>query len=800
MRSALFGLLGALAACAVAFGASPGQALVSGRLVTADALPLGDGYVSLATTAGQPVSAAATDARGQFVLRGLSAGTYVLQIAAPGRESRSIELLIGDKNDIYSLGDLVVGNDELAEVLVEGERANTLDRRSYDLGESAAQATGSLLDAMRALPGVTVDPEGRVLLRGSDRVAILIDGKPSGLVGYGDQRGLDSIPAANAARIEIINNPSARYDAAGMAGVINIVYARQAPSGWSGDVSLALRTGRLSVSRADLPTELGSFRNNPKAAPALNLAYSDDTRRAFLQLEYLNLEGLPNNEFHTRYYDDGRVVASQVPENRRQWRYIAKAGLDWSLDSGNLFSVAAARDYELHIDRAQVPFIDLNTGHRERFWFWREKESTEYTNFTTYYKWQFAQPGHTLNLRAEYTRGKEDEAYFLNEVSNIRTGTDDTHIVADENALPVMLDYVRPLRFGRLETGLKYQRRWIPVTYDVVRGAQSVIYPGMGDWSDWDEDIYAGYLNLVRESERLDIETGLRIESTHVAYTIPPENIYYPGSDSYRYLELFPNLKLTWPVGARNSMLAAYNRRVDRPGEPHLRIFAKYDDPENLKVGNPYLRPQFTEVYELGLHHDLAAGSLSMSAFQRRITDAFIRIFAIDDSNPRYDIVNKIYHNVGRSRQTGLELTGSHRLGANAQLSGSINWYRTDIDAYDTVLYFPYTRPFRLAASSAHTWDFKLNSQWRLPAGFQLQTGYVYYAARNVAQGRELPRSSLDLTVKRTVLGDGELAFSATDVFDTLGYRHEARAPGVLSVYENLYETQVFGMALKFRF
>ena len=137
--------------------------------------------------------------------------------------------------------------------------------------------------------------------------------KPSGLVGIGDQRGLDSIAAGNAASIEVINNPSARYDAAGMAGVINIVYQKQTQQGWTGDSSMALRMGRFDVGRADLPTELGSFRNNWKASPSLNLNYNDDDKRGFIQLEYQNLEGLPNNEFHTRYFDDGRVLVSQVP-------------------------------------------------------------------------------------------------------------------------------------------------------------------------------------------------------------------------------------------------------------------------------------------------------------------------------------------------------------------------------------------------------------------------------------------------------------------------------------------------------
>ena len=169
-----------------------------------------------------------------------------------------------------------------------------------------------------------------------------------------------------------------------------------------------------------------------------------------------------------------------------------------------------------------------------------------------------------------------------------------TRLEAEENTLPLSIDYIRPLRTGRMELGARIQRRWLPITYTVNRGMQSVIYEGLGDFSDWDENIYALYANLVRETGNYSLEGGVRVEQTDVSYTIPDENIYYDGSDSYDYFEVFPNVKLTCRLNDASRVIAAYNRRIDRPGEPELRIFPKYDDPELLKVGNPYLRPQFT--------------------------------------------------------------------------------------------------------------------------------------------------------------------------------------------------------------
>ena len=177
----------------------------------------------------------------------------------------------------------------------------------------------------------------------------------------------------------------------------------------------------------------------------------------------------------------------------------------------------------------------------------------------------------------------------------MRVGTDMTHLIATEHTLPISLDYVRPLRSGRFEAGARLQLRRIPVTYDVERGIGSVIYEGLGDHSNWEENIYAGYANLVHETQRFALEGGLRAEHTEVTYELDPENIYYPRNDAYDYFKLFANARFTLKLSDTSRVSLFYNNRVDRPGEPELRVFPKYDDPENLKVGNPYLRPQFTD-------------------------------------------------------------------------------------------------------------------------------------------------------------------------------------------------------------
>ena len=755
---------------------------------------------------GLPVTGVLAGDDGRFVVSGLPEGSYTVRSEFLGYTPVETPLLVGGLNEIYNLGSIALelASDEIEEVVAVGQQQvleATLDRRIYNMDDNIAGSTGSILDAMRILPGVTVDQEGRILLRGSDRVSVLIDGKYSSLTGFGNQSGLDSIPAGNIESIEIINNPSAAYDAAGMAGVINIVYRQDQDQGLNIDAGLTVASGTLSKRRDDLPTDLGSFSSNNKLIPSFNLTYNNNDFRYFLQSEFLIQDDIPNNEFTSRFYDDGRTILSQVPENRDQAQYIISTGVDRGLGDGRSLSISAILDFETHTDIAEVPFIDAETMQRNRFWFWEEKEDTGFFNVNVDYTREFEEPGHELSMSLQFTRGWEDEAYFLNEVSSVRVGTDMTHLEAEENTLPIQIDYVRPLATGRIELGARFQKRWIPVTYTVQRGEGTVIYEGLGDWSEWGEEIYAGYANYVLERENYDVEAGVRIEQTDVYYDLPPENIYYDQSDSYDYFKVYPNVRLTYKINDTNNFAAFYNNRVDRPGEPELRVFPKYDDPELLKVGSPYLRPQFTETFELSYERLWDSGSLIASVYHRNIDDPFIRVFAIDPTNTTYDLVNRVYQNVGTGDQTGLELILSQDISDRWDFSGSINWYDNVVDEDQVTLLFPIERPFDVARSDDNTWNLSLTNQFQFANGIRAQLSVVYYAETNIAQGTQEARSSVDLGVTKPVLGDrGELVFSVTDMFNNFGIKQNIRGDGFDAIYENYYETQVLSVGLNYQF
>lgn len=780
---------------------------ISGRIIDAgseEVIPYATVLIKQDTTS-DILSGTISDEEGRFVLRVNQRGRFIVQSSFVGYQTDVRPILIGQKNDTYDLGKIALSPEamQLGEITVTAEESTVnadLSQRSFRMEEQIAQSGGSVAEAMKALPGVTIDQEGKVLLRGSDRVAVLIDGRPSAMTGFGNQKGLNNIPAANIERIEIINNPSAKYDAAGMAGIINIIYKKEQGGGLNGTVGFTYGLGELTTRKENLPTSLGRYAVNPKYTPSLSLNYRTPKTNTYFQSEVIRQKRLPNNEFTTRYYDDGASTISQVPENRTQTHYILKGGIDIELNARNILRISSIYDYENHVDTAQVPYIDLNNGLRNRYWHWREAEVTGYLNFRLDYQHDFKQPGHQINLAAQYSRGWEDESYFLNDSSALRQANDMTHIIATEHTTSLTADYVKPLRSGRLETGTKLQIRTIPVTYDIVRGQASIIYEGLGDWSDWGENILAAYLTYIWEKRTFDLEGGLRAEQTSVYYDISPENTFYPDNDAYQYFSLFPNIRLTLKLGDQNRISLFYNRRVDRPGEPELRIFPKYDDPELLKVGNPYLRPQFTQTAELAYKRIWENGSILLAAYHRMINDPFTRVYSIDVSDPNYSIVNKIYQNVGSGSNTGFELLFAQNIGKIWRLSTGLNWYTNVVDAYQGTLLFPTPRTFNIEKTTEQTWDLKVNNQIVISDLTEIQLTGVYMAPKNIPQGRQLARSSIDLGIKHNIWNKkGELTLGFTDIFNGFGIRQEITGEGFDATYENYFETQIIRVGLRYK-
>ncbi|WP_425504315.1 TonB-dependent receptor domain-containing protein [Rhabdobacter roseus] len=738
------------------------------------------------------VSGTVTDEAGRFTLASVKPGSYRLEYSLIGYATQRQPLYVGSLTSFLDVGTVELAEDArlLNEVVVTGQQqglGDKMDKKTFSVADNISQAGGSVLQAMQNLPGVAVQ-DGKVLLRGSDRVAVLMDGKQTAITGFGNQQGLDNIPASAIERIEIINNPSAKYDANGNAGIINIIYKKNKQEGFNGKAGFSTGLGALWVKRGNLPGIRPQYQATPKINPSLSLNYRKNKVNAFFQGDYLYTQTLNKNEFVTRTYDDGTVIDQQTKRNRNTTFITTKAGIDWNINDSNLLTISGLFGSEKIIDRGDEPFFTENLTNRYRLWQFLEDELKTTVVASAAYQHKYAQPGHLLNLGFNYTFHREDEKYFFTNTLPSFTGKDSFKLLSDENVADLTLDYVRPLRYGRVEGGFKFRRRVIPTNMQFFPGLNSPLDSLAGGKATYGETIPALYGNYVFENQKFEAEVGLRVEYFRLRYVVDPNHPTYQ-SDGYSYTQPFPNVRLAYKLNERNKLSLFYNRRVDRPNEVDIRIFPKYDDAEIIKVGNPALGAQFTNTFELGFRAGLNRGYFYTALYHRQADGTITRI---GSTVPGSTIIYNIFQNAGRSYNTGLEVVFSQEISKALSFNLNLNGYRNQIDAFTVRNLYPVPNTFTAARQEMFSGNVKLNSTLRLPKGLDAQLTAIYLAPDLVPQGRIGSRFSLDAGVKKTLnKGRDELFINATDLLNTMVIRKTVNGQGFSYVSNDYYETQV---------
>jgi outer membrane receptor protein involved in Fe transport len=744
-----------------------------------------------------------SDEQGRFSLKDIPSGEYTLEVSMVGYQHMSKTISIGVLSPFLDLGnfDLVEDLQSLQTVEVRGtgtaEGVSTkMDKKTYDLAKNTSQLGGSVLQAMQNLPGVSIQ-DGKVQLRGNDKVAVLIDGKQNAITGFGSQTGLDNIPASAIERIEIIANPSSRFDANGNAGIINIIYKKNNQEGLNGKVGLSSGLGALWIRKESLPGISPQFQSTPKLNPSLSLNYKKNKTNTFLQADYLYTQTLNKNEFSERIFDNGTVLNQQVKRNRTTTFTTVKTGIDYNPNEHNSLTVSAFFNREKIIDLGDIPYFNSDFTVRNRLWQFVEDEVKYTATGSAVYQHKFAQAGHTLTTGFNYTWHREDEKYNFTNILPTFTGEDAFKLLSDEHVSDLTIDYIRPMKHGRIEAGMKYRYRNIPTNMQFFAGLNSPIDVNAGGWADYSEHIPAVYGNYIYETSKIELEAGLRMEYANIYYDVNPDHNTYK-SDGYDYLRPFPNLRFAYKINTDNRITFFYNQRVDRPNEVDIRIFPKYDEPELLKVGNPTLRPQFTTSLELGYKYNWDKGYLYGSAFHKIISGTITRIAT---QVPGNTILYNIFQNAGKSYNTGGELLWQQTLRPwfSFNISGTV--YQNTIDAFSVENKYPVLTQYNMGKESLVSGNAKFNAQFKLKGNTDIQFSMVYLAPDIIPQGKIGSRFSTDLGVKKQIQkGKGELFLNGNDIFNTLKIKKEITGNGFRLNSTDYYETQVFRIGYSYKF
>ncbi|MDP1971864.1 MAG: carboxypeptidase regulatory-like domain-containing protein, partial [Sediminibacterium sp.] len=325
------------------------------------------------------IAGTVSNEEGRFSIANIKPGNYSISYSYTGFMINQQPLLIGSLSAYINLGTITleVDGQQLKEVIVNSKQDNLnnkLDKKTYSIAANISQAGGSVLQALKNLPGITTGQDGKVALRGSDKVAILIDGKQTALTGFGGQTGLDNIPASAIERIEIINNPSAKYDANGNAGIINIIYKKNKQEGFNGKIGFTSGLGALWQKKENLPNIRPQYQGTPKINPSLSLNYRKNKTNLFLQSDWLYTETLNKNEFVTRTFNDGTIINSQLKRNRNTHFFNNSFGIDWNINEQNSLTLSGFYGTEKIIDRGDQPFFNKDYTNRNRLWQFLEDE------------------------------------------------------------------------------------------------------------------------------------------------------------------------------------------------------------------------------------------------------------------------------------------------------------------------------------------------------------------------------------------------------------------------------------------
>ncbi len=739
---------------------------------------------------------------GRFSFADIKPGNYFLQLSYAGFVTKNQPVLIGTLSPFLDMGTIELQQDtkQLNEVVVpakQDEVSNKMDRKSFSVAANISQSGGSVLQALKNLPGITTSQDGKVELRGSDKVAILIDGKQTALTGFGSQTGLDNIPASAIERIEIINNPSAKYDANGNAGIINIIYKKSKQQGFNGKIGLTTGLGALWEKKENLPTIRPQYKATPKINPSLSLNYRKNKVNTFLQADWLYIETLNKNEFVTRTYDNGTIIHQQTKRNRNTHFLTSKAGIDWNINSQDMLTISGLYGIEKIIDRGDQPFFNQDLSKRERLWQFLEDELKTTVVASAAYQHKFKQAGHLLNIGFNYTFHREDEKYNFTNILPTFTGLDSFKLLSDEHVADFTIDYVKPLKHGRIEGGLKFRYRDIPTNMQFKPGLNSPLDVGAGGEAIYSEIIPAVYSNYVFESKKIEAEIGLRIEYVNLQYKVNPNHNTYK-SDGYDYTQPFPNVRLAYKINDQNKISLFYNRRVDRPNEVDIRIFPKYDDAEIIKVGNPGLRPQFTNSYELGYKTNLTKGYFYSALYHRSTNGTITRIAT---QVPPSTLIYTVFQNAGHSSNTGIELVLQQDFLKVFSFNTNINIYQNTIDAFTVENKYPVASTYTAGKEKLTSGNLKLNGIFHLPKQTDIQVTGIYLAPDIIPQGKIGTRFSVDAGMKKQIQkGKGELFLNATDILNTLRIKKEISGNGFKLSSTDYYETQVVRIGYNYKF
>lgn len=701
------------------------------------------------------VTGAITDKNGTFRIDNVNYGRFFVEIQFIGFGKHTIpEIIIKPDNKIVDLGriEIELSAEMLDEVRIEAtvDRVEyRLDRRIVNVSQDLSAAGGTAVDALQNVPGVQVDIEDNVSIRGTQSFLVLIDGRPSPVQG---SEALQQIPANSIESIEIITNPSARYDAEGVGGIINVIMKRDRKPGYNAQVTA--NYGSFNSYGGDFLVNI----RKEKLNFFIGGNYNENIYRGSGHEDRRNYLPGDTTTFYLTTKNDREMI-------RNSGAY--RIGLDYNISESDIITItgryntnvfgrslnSTAAGYMLNKNEG-IPFNEYNYITNNN-----SKTNWGYYSGDFNYLKKFLKPGHELQVYFSYAENfsdkntwfSEEEIGFLLEPSGIidSTRTIDT---GSGNEIIAKADYEIPLfENSKLEAG--YQIRMSEIGNDYKYQKLSIT----DDWNtinfnpyNFLQNIQSGYMVFSNTGDKIGYMLGLRTEYTDRLFkqTLTSEEWAYNDFD------FFPSMHLSYKLPKDIQVMASYSRRLQRPRPWNLDPFIDVVDPNNVRRGNPLLEPEYTNSMELNLQKRFNTNFISFETYYRHTTNKIERFIEIDSVNP--EIFVSTFKNIGESFAAGSELTANLNITKwwNFNISGSAFYYEiVDIN-------------------NAFSWTSRLNNTFRIfNKGTSIQLSGFYFGRSIRAQGEMKPMYMINAGIRQDFFDRKlSLSFNVRDVFRTMGH------------------------------
>ena len=690
-----------------------------------------------------------TDAKGNFNLE-VFPGQYTITIEYIGFDKINIENKVLRENEDLGRIELEIAAETLQEVELVGERTEVeirLDKRIYNVGKDITVRGGSVADVLDNVPSVSVDVEGNIALRGNENVRILINGKPSGLVGLSGPQGLRSLPAESIEKVEVVTSPSARYEASGTAGILNIILKKEELEGFNGSFNL----------NGGYPTTYGGNATLNWRTKKLNLFSTTSLR---------NSESRGGGIFESENFNPVRFVNEDRDYQRFRNSIFFNLGAEYFFNDKTSLTVSGFVRKSNNESNNTTEIENLNASglvidRFGRYQFEEEVDNSQQlsANFTK----KFDDKGHELIIEFQSEASGEDESDLA---ENTSTFNQESETLEDQSRTLLQMDYVWPVNENtQFELGYRGDFSKQETEYNVFDLLESGRTPNvqLTNFLGFTQNVNATYTQFGQKIEQFSYLMGMRMEKTHIEIDQRTSNIYKEKD----YTDWFPTLNLSFEFSEKENITLGYSRRIRRPRSWSLNPFRSLTSLTFFREGNPDLDPSYSNLYDLGYLKRWDKFTFNGSIYYQKATQVIERIteatgeLVVVSEDPLVELpqFRSTSINLSENARTGTEFTLTYTPKRRVRISGNFNIFNSEtIGSYKGVA----------LDREIISWFARLNSSFPMPFGINTQFNGFYFGPRANAQTESKGIVTFSGALNKPMLNDkATLSFRVSDILNS---------------------------------